>query len=802
MLRRILPRSGEDSPEYWAAKTVIACFVLLCWLMPWRFAVADVQGTAVQLAVDRQSGRVNWDLTDTIEYQFTGKTLDLAQIQTKDSGWQAMSEQGSSLGFNKQTLWLRTQIVSFETRDLYLLFDYPILDFIDLYLVTGNAVSHVQSGDRIALDDRPLKHRKLVIPIQLASQQATWLYIRVHGDSSYTVPVKLMDPATFHELEADQNVFLSALFGAGWVMILLNIFLGITLRQKSYFYYVLFTLSFTMFNFTLQGYSRFYLWQSAPVFNDMTVILWGQLGGISYACFLMSVLPLKKYYPRNYLCCKIHVLLMSIFAVFSLGGLHNALQVPTHFFNALFACYSMWLTFTVWRGGARAAKFIFIGWVFLMSAVVIKALLAAGLIPYNQVLFHSFDLGMTLNFVLLAFAMGYQMVDAKNNEEAARQEAERAKNMALGHMEQYRALFEYAPIPMFKINAQDHFVRANKAFVELFGYDNEKQLLDAGLQSKSLYQSKKDYATILSSLRRHHIADHEAILLDQNREPRWVRVSVRKLANTEQTLYEGACIDITAQKLQRQSELEQHQREVKQLEALVSGVAHYLNTPLGSATTAQSLISGKTEEVDAALSQQTLTANRLKSFITLVQSSASVIKSSLQKSVQVVNRFRELKPDETEPSYQQVSPDELLHSLRLSLPEKMRDSLAIDLKTKIKLLDLPLRQVLHVLQKLSCNAQLHGEADTVSIEINPHEQGYLLLFSDNGKGLSEEVNADDLFAPFFAKTLSLQEVSGLDLFVVKSIVQNRLNGKVLLNRAALPKLQFEIWLPTSANAEL
>ena len=97
---------------------------------------------------------------------------------------------------------------------------------------------------------------------------------------------------------------------------------------------------------------------------------------------------------------------------------------------------------------------------------------------------------------------------------------------------------------------------------------------------------------------------------------------------------------------------------------------------------------------------------------------------------------------------------------------------------------------------LAVNAWHHGQASEVYIALYTQIEGYELVVKDNGKGLSEHVNAKDLFAPFYAKTLSLQEVSGLDLFVVKTIVQNRLNGRVEVNESALPALHFHIWIPS------
>lgn len=745
---------------------------------------------------------INIDMTPYMQFRFEQTHAGMEQVHASELGWSSMADVGSSFGYRDNALWLKTCIRSVQSQTLYLLFDYAILDFIDVYVIVEGDKKHFLTGDRIPLNDRLLEHRKLVVPIALGETQPTRLLIRVYGDSSYTVPIKLQDHVTFQRLDADQNLFLSGLFGAGIVMILLSIFLGLTLRQRAYFYYVVFTLSFTMFNFALQGYSRYYFWQDSPQLNDMLVLFWGQLGGIAYFSFLVTVLSLKKRMTRHYDICKTYVIVMSTIMLATVLGLHAQLQTTTHALNASFALYSMCLTFLAWRQGSAAAKYIFLGWVFLMTSVVIKALVATGILPYNTILFHSFDLGMTLNFVLLAFAMGYQIVDARNRERLAREDAEQARNQAIVSMEQYRALFEHAPIPMFKVNANDEFVQANRAFVDLFGFESEQSLLAACTQSKNMYKYQRDYLSIVSELRKDRIVDKEVLVQNQSEQTLWIRISVRRLIAESALIFEGACIDITAQKMQHHAEQEQHQREVKQLEALVSGVAHYLNTPLGSATTAESLISGKAEELDVELTRQRLTASRLKSFLSLVQNSAGVIKSSLQKSIQVVNRFRELKQDEGKLHITQTNAKEIGNSLRASLDKQVRDN--VHIYTLVESLDefsLPLRPLLKVLDKLTSNAYKHGHADEVTLVFQQDEQGTLIHFSDNGSGLDDDVNAKDLFAPFFAKSLSLQEVSGLDLFVVKSTIQNHLGGRVMLREEALPALHFEIWLPSFTSPE-
>lgn len=397
---------------------------------------------------------------------------------------------------------------------------------------------------------------------------------------------------------------------------------------------------------------------------------------------------------------------------------------------------------------------------------------------------------------MIAFGLASRIVDIQEREQVARKEADSAKSLAILNMEHYRALFEYAPIPMFKVNEQDHFIEANKAFLKLFGYPSQQELVAAQVQSRSVYCRQKDYLKLLSDLRHLGAADAETKIRSTDGTEHWVRISVRRVTDSDAIIYEGACIDVTAQVEQQAFEIAAHKREVNQLEALVAGVAHYLNTPLGTANTAQSVVSGKTDEVEQDLSAQKLTAARLRNFLDVVQQSGQVIKNSLDKSINVVERFKELSPEEQQVVRSPIKSGELLKTLKSTLPQEVQDKLAIvldDTSDKARLL--PIKPLVEVLKKLIVNARYHGAASEVYIGLKEEAGGIQLVVKDNGKGLSPDVHAEDLFAPFYAKTLSLQEVSGLDLFVVKTIVQNRLNGKVQVDKDALPALHFHIWLP-------
>lgn len=801
-----------NSMKFYSRFSLKALLIMLCWQMSvlgvnaFESASESTTEPVSEITEVPNAQKFRLDLINSLQMTFQSKQFTLADARVLSEGeWSPMSEEGASLGYKlNKTLWLKTQLKIETERELYLLFDYAILDEISVYVKPTQVedFSYLQTGDLTAFAQRPIKHRKSVIPIYFVAGSHD-IFIRVNTSTSYTVPVILMDPATFYESETLKNTFLAALFGGAIYMILLNLFGGFRLRNPGYLYYVAFAGSSLLFNFTIHGYGRFYLWQSLPQITDTMMMLFSAVGGLSYALFLTAFLPLKKYYRLDYRICFSHAIMCGLSVVLFLIGFTTEVQIFTHMINSFFALYSMVLAWRVWRGGSTNAFYLFLGWLCLMSSVVVKAMVAMGLVAYNDIYYHMFDLGMTLNFAFISMGLASKIVEIQEKEIVARKEAVMAKSLAILNMEHYRALFEYAPIPMFKVNQSDQFVAANRAFIQLFGFDSEKALIRSQVKSKDTYCIEKDYMLLLSDLRRRGEADLETLIRVKSGREHWVRLTVRAIDENGYTIFEGACIDVTSQVERQEYEKAAHKREVNQLEALVAGVAHYLNSPLGSVNTAQSVVSGKTREVESDLSEQKLTAARLRNFLDVIQESGNVIKNSVEKSIHVVERFKELNSEENQISFSSVTSAELLKSLKVSLKSEVKNNINIvfdDTSSKNRLL--PLNQLLIVLKKLVHNAYTHGKADEVYIALTETESGLNIVFKDNGKGLAEDVNAEDLFAPFFAKNLSYTEVSGLDLFVVKTIVQNRLEGQVNIDQNALPAMVFNISLPDFTELDL
>jgi signal transduction histidine kinase len=222
----------------------------------------------------------------------------------------------------------------------------------------------------------------------------------------------------------------------------------------------------------------------------------------------------------------------------------------------------------------------------------------------------------------------------------------------------------------------------------------------------------------------------------------------------------------------RESERQRH----RGLLATVAGLAHELNTPLGVARTAESLL---TDELDAMGSSDD--ADR-------VRASAALIRTNLARATDLVRSLRESVLEQESDDDALVVVAELARvavaaARPLSEARSVRISVDVqDEAARVRCAPVRLKQVV---ESLLSNALTHAYADgggDVSLSVRRsrlHPDKLELLVEDHGRGMSGE-ERQRCTEPFYT-TRRLEGHSGLGLFLVKHIVEAELRGSLLLD---------------------
>ncbi|MDY6919196.1 MAG: 7TM diverse intracellular signaling domain-containing protein [Pseudomonadota bacterium] len=331
----------------------------------------------------------------------------LSGAETYD--WYQVADDIPNQGYKNGAFWYRISLFNrHDTRTEWLLnVDYPLLDYLDLYIVRGGEIIQAHHvGDKLPHEHRPVDHRNFVFPISLPTGSTTQLFIRVETEGSVKMPLYLWEEAEF--IKSDQRFMLSqgVFIGGMFIMFFYNLFLFFIVRDSSYLYYVCYLL-FQMFAFSCwRGFSYQYLWPSWPLWNQIAIVFF--LGGtITFALlFSMFFLKVRRHLPRLFYLMTFGVLvgvgLMAASFVLSFSAL---LQVAMY---SLIAVVILNLTagINAWRKGVHVASYYTLAWVTVAFGFTTFSLNYTGLIPSNFVTENAAQIGAAIEVILLSMAFG------------------------------------------------------------------------------------------------------------------------------------------------------------------------------------------------------------------------------------------------------------------------------------------------------------------------------------------------------------------------------------------------------------
>ena len=239
---------------------------------------------------------------------------------------------------------------------------------------------------------------------------------------------------------------------------------------------------------------------------------------------------------------------------------------------------------------------------------------------------------------------------------------------------------------------------------------------------------------------------------------------------------------------------------------LVAGVAHEINTPVGTGLTVASAFINKIKRFEADIAGGDLRRSSLSEFVASSREAAVQIMANLNHAVDLIQSFKQVAADRDVADRRAFDlaevTEQVVRGLRFGL---RRQGLTVNLECEP---DLAMNSYAgpygQVLTNLVLNAAVHAFPDGArgSVQITAQALGkdkVEVLFSDDGCGMSAEVRRQ-VFDPFFT-TRRDQGSTGLGLHIVHNIVTNRLGGRINLESKPGSGTNFRIVVPREAPLE-
>jgi PAS domain S-box-containing protein len=238
-------------------------------------------------------------------------------------------------------------------------------------------------------------------------------------------------------------------------------------------------------------------------------------------------------------------------------------------------------------------------------------------------------------------------------------------------------------------------------------------------------------------------------------------------------------------------ELEKAQESLVQSEklaslgALIAGLSHELNTPIGTALTVTSTMESRVDHLHEDFKSGALSKRAMENYLHDLHESGVILNRSLSAAIELISSFKQLSVDQTSAQRRRFDLRKTLDEVTVTHRHLLSES-PVQLITMVNentKLDSYPGALTQVLNNLINNAIKHAfddeQAGTISITATRQQDQVIINVSDNGQGIP--INAQrKVFDPFFTTKMG-QGGTGLGLHIVHSIVTGILGGSITLN---------------------
>ncbi|WP_159737859.1 PAS domain-containing sensor histidine kinase [Vibrio atypicus] len=241
------------------------------------------------------------------------------------------------------------------------------------------------------------------------------------------------------------------------------------------------------------------------------------------------------------------------------------------------------------------------------------------------------------------------------------------------------------------------------------------------------------------------------------------------------------------------------QEKLAALGGLVAGVAHEVNTPLGIAVTATSVIRDSNFELNHAFKNQTLTSTQFETVMTRINESTSMLEGNLNRAAKLIRDFKQTAVDQVSESRCQFNVNQVLDALIASLhPETRKVPVEPKLIGNAALQMNSLPGVLtQVISNLVLNSVNHAFDDTpnatINIEFMQSDENIIFIYRDNGVGVDSSLH-HKIFEPFYTSKRNCGG-SGLGLNLVFNLITQKLKGQLKFESTVGEGVCFTLTVP-------
>ncbi|HPC39666.1 MAG TPA: 7TM diverse intracellular signaling domain-containing protein [Spirochaetota bacterium] len=489
-----------------------------------------------------------------------------------------------SFGFTRAAVWLRATIVNRSNHDISWLLEcsYPLIDDICFYAPEGSGHATICTGDRRSFTARPHDYRTFLFPVATPPGEKVY-YIRINTSGSLNISFTAYSPQALQKHQAHESILLWMYYGIMAALFLYHLFIYVSVRESSYLFLSLFTLSISLHSMSYNGLAFQYLWPGMPEWGNIANIVMANFVDVFAILFTRAFLETRSSIPRfdRFLLIITAIVVATLALPFMLD--YNFAAPVIAFQTGAILVILILCGVIMTAKGSRQAMFYVAAWISLLFGALLLVFHSFGLIHEGFLSTWGVQIGSSLMVILLSLGIADKINAMRRDREQALEDTREAE-------EKYRALIDTTDTGYVIIDGRGRVLDANAEYVRLTGHLTLDDIMGKSVTDwTSPADRERNAAAVEACMRQGFIRDLEISYIQPDGKTVPIEINATVIDSKAGSRILTLCRDITY----RKTVFDNLQASLREKEVLLMEIHHRVKNNLQIISSLIALQAGK-----------------------------------------------------------------------------------------------------------------------------------------------------------------------------------------------------------------
>ncbi|MEM9056858.1 MAG: diguanylate cyclase [Pseudomonadota bacterium] len=323
-----------------------------------------------------------------------------------------------NFGFTHSAWWVRVDFTNSGDWPATVLLrqDYQLIDYLDVWRqgIDGDW-QQVSTGDQRVFSSRDMELRDFVFRVAVPPQGERSVYLRYETSGAMNISLSVATETQLISVVSREQLGYGIYFGGFLVLLLYNLVVFAAVRDRVFFYYLLYLASYGVYFGIHNGLTFQYLWPNNPWWGNKSLVVFLAATLFWVYLFSRSVLDSARVSPRL---DKAVAGLQWVSAAGLVGAVflpYATIILPLAALSAMAPPVLLWMGARSLMAGHGPARYFLLAWSVLLIGVTVYMAKTFGLLPHNFVTQYGFQIGSLIEMVLLSLALASRVSELQHD---------------------------------------------------------------------------------------------------------------------------------------------------------------------------------------------------------------------------------------------------------------------------------------------------------------------------------------------------------------------------------------------------